>query len=212
MDLPERIKRIREGLNLKQLEVADRLGIDKSQYSKWEKRGKKLTVEQLESIAIALGVGLKDILFGQEEIPQDTQDFYKNKFEKSQLQKAFVVDNVLKFILNIDTLLQKKMVNYAVGEILHPRQKDYQAFVRCYCELGSEVFTLATWQKPIRKEASHFAHLEQSGEHLFDAQQPKQANQYKDAAFANIQQNHELWTINFINLTGFFRAAFEQGK
>ncbi|WP_299463877.1 helix-turn-helix transcriptional regulator [uncultured Microscilla sp.] len=208
MDIPKRIKDIREKQHLKQYEVADKMGIEPPQYNKWEKRGEKLSIEQLKQIATALGVSLKDILFGEDE--QTNPDLSKLEIALLQCktQNLYFVDNALKFILNIDTLLQKPVVKYAIGEVLNPKQKEHQAFVRCYCEVGSEIFTLATWQKPISKEAAYFARFEQNGEHLFNAEQQKEANQYKDAAFANIQQNHSLWTINFFNLTGFFRAAF----
>ncbi|EAY27244.1 helix-turn-helix domain-containing protein [Microscilla marina] len=208
MSISKRIKDIREQKGYTQKYMAGKLSIDQTNYGRFEKRGKKLTIEQLESIAAALGVSLKDILFGEAE--QTNPDLSKLEIALLQCktQNLYFVDNALKFILNIDTLLQKPLVKYAIGEILHPKQKDHQAFVRCYCELNNEVFTLATWQKPISQEASHFAHFEQNGEHLFSDHQRKEASQYKDAAFANIQQNHHQWTINFFNLTGFFRAAF----
>lgn len=212
MNIPKRIKEVRESKGFTQKGIADKLGIEASNYSRFEKRGKKLTIEQLESIAAALGVSLKDILFGGDE--QTSPDLSKLEIALLQCktQNLYFVDNALKFILNIDTLLHKPVVKYAIGEVLNPKQKEHQAFVRCYCEVGSEIFTLATWQKPISKEASHFARFEQNGEHLFNAEQQKEANQYKDMAFANIQQNHQQWTINFFNLTGFFRVAFGGGS
>jgi transcriptional regulator with XRE-family HTH domain len=210
MDIPKRIKDIREAKNLKQYEVAERIGVEPPQYNKWEKRGKKLTIEQLESIAVALGVSLKDILFGEDAATATTPTHeYKSQFEKSQLQKAFVIDNALKFILNLDHLLPQQALKYAIGETINHTHHDYQVFVRCYSEVGNQVFTLATWQKPIAQETALFASAPQDGEYLFDDNQQRQAHQYKDAAFANLQQNLDLWTINFMNLTAFFKAVLQ---
>ena len=75
--------------------------------------------------------------------------------------------------------------------------------------LSMVVFTLATWQKPIAQETALFASAPQDGEYLFDDNQQRQAHQYKDAAFANLQQNLDLWTINFMNLTAFFKAVLQ---
>lgn len=52
----EAIKAIRERLHLTQSEMAGLLGIDRQQYYYFEKRGDKLTVEQVKKIAAALGV------------------------------------------------------------------------------------------------------------------------------------------------------------
>lgn len=202
MDISKNIKDIREGKGLKQYEVADKLGMDRQNYSRLEKRDKKLTIEQLESIAEALGASLQDVLFGENRP-------IGNEFAYDQLKRGFLIDNVLKFILNIDNLLQQKTVNYTVGEMINEKQNDYQVFVRCHCNVGNEVFTLATWQKPIDKETSFFAKTGRSGEVFFDNTQQKQASQLKDMAFASIQQNPDYWTINFINLTAFFDQKFK---
>lgn len=202
MDISKNIKDIREGKGLKQYEVADKLGMDRQNYSRLEKRDKKLTIEQLESIAEALGASLQDVLFGENRP-------IGNEFAYDQLKRGFLIDNVLKFILNIDNLLQQKTINYTVGEMINEKQNDYQVFVRCHCNVGNEVFTLATWQKPINKESSLLANTGRSGEVFFDNTQQKQASQLKDMAFASIQQNPDYWTINFINLTGFFDQKFK---
>lgn len=57
-----KIAKIRESKNLKQSEVAERMGIDQPHYSRLEKRGDKLSIEQLKSIATALDVSINDLL------------------------------------------------------------------------------------------------------------------------------------------------------
>ncbi|MCU0445667.1 MAG: helix-turn-helix domain-containing protein [Microscillaceae bacterium] len=66
MEIHERIKLIRERKGLKQSDVADKIGIERPNFTHWEKRGKRLTFEQLEQIAEALEVSIKEILFGEQ--------------------------------------------------------------------------------------------------------------------------------------------------
>lgn len=213
MDMSQRIKELREGKRLKQSEIADKLGLEQANYSRIERKGDKLTLKELKEIASAMDISLKELMFNEPDNSElkdlKTQlDIEHKTVNQTALQKAYLLDNVLKFILNIDHLLSKKTVNYAIGEWLNSKKNEYNIFVRCYCEFGSEVFTLATWQKPIDKEESYFAKTGQDGEQLFNDAQQKQASQIKDAAFSNIQQNHEFWTINFINLMSFFGVVF----
>ncbi|MPR32385.1 helix-turn-helix domain-containing protein [Salmonirosea aquatica] len=62
MGIPERIKAIREGKRIKQIDVATSLNLDPSYYARLEKRGSKMTLDQLQSIADALGVSLGEVL------------------------------------------------------------------------------------------------------------------------------------------------------
>lgn len=79
MDIGKNIKAIREAKRIKQVEVAELLEVDNSYYAKLEKRGNKLTVEQLEKIAVALGVSIKELLFGEKEDSNDDIGYYKNR-------------------------------------------------------------------------------------------------------------------------------------
>ncbi|PWK28958.1 helix-turn-helix protein [Arcicella aurantiaca] len=62
MNIENRIKQIRESKRIKQIEIADALNMDNSQYAKLEKRGKKLSLEQIELIANALGVSVTELI------------------------------------------------------------------------------------------------------------------------------------------------------
>ncbi len=72
MDLTKRIIEIRESKKISKTEVAQALNIDLSNYFRVEKKGSKLTYEQIESISNALGVSVKEFLFGENEIIQTT--------------------------------------------------------------------------------------------------------------------------------------------
>ena len=221
MDIEKNIKDIRAKKGLLQKDVAERMGIENSNYNRFEKRGDKLTIEQLKQIAAALGVTMKDILFGQSNNPNTelsklelALSMERNATLQHKNQKIYYLDNVLKFILNIGSFLHKetRIVNFAVGEILSPQRNEYRTFVRLYCNFGQEVFTLATWQKTITKEEAYFAHSGQNGEILFDdvkdKKGQKKASQLRDVAFSDIQENPDCWKINFINLTTFFEEVF----
>lgn len=65
MNLSLNIKKLREAKRLTQNDIAERLGVDGSNYAKQEKRGNKLSIEQLEKIALALGVTVQELVFGE---------------------------------------------------------------------------------------------------------------------------------------------------
>ena len=56
MNISDNIKKIREEKRLSQAEISRRLNLDPSAYFRLEKRGNKLTLEQIEDIALALEV------------------------------------------------------------------------------------------------------------------------------------------------------------
>lgn len=87
MDISNSIRRLRESKHLTQQEVADKLQIERSNYARFEARGKKLSIEQLENIAQALGVSIFEILMDK---PQSTGPSHKEielEKENEQLKK-----------------------------------------------------------------------------------------------------------------------------
>jgi transcriptional regulator with XRE-family HTH domain len=62
MEVTKNIISIRESSGLKQSEIALRLGIDQPNYSRLEKRGDKLSIEQIKAIALALEVPVSELL------------------------------------------------------------------------------------------------------------------------------------------------------
>lgn len=74
MDISKNISSIRESKGIKQYQIAETLGIEPSNYSRLEKRGNKLTIEQLEDLAKALGVTIRELMFGEKlESLEETQ-------------------------------------------------------------------------------------------------------------------------------------------
>jgi len=70
MNLYDNIKAIREEKNLKQIEVANHIGVDKSAYSKIEKGMRALTVDELQKMAQLFNMTTDQILNHDGKIPQ----------------------------------------------------------------------------------------------------------------------------------------------
>lgn len=62
MELSKRIVSIRESKGMTQSDVAEILNTDRQNYSRLEKRGDKLSIEQVKAIATALDVPLNELL------------------------------------------------------------------------------------------------------------------------------------------------------
>lgn len=73
MDITARIGDIRRHKGVTQKALADQLGMDQGNYSKLEKRGVKMTLEQLQSIADALEVSVVELIGG--EVKADAGQF-----------------------------------------------------------------------------------------------------------------------------------------
>jgi transcriptional regulator with XRE-family HTH domain len=97
IDVAGRIKELREGKGLKQVDVAEKLGMERSNYSRLEKRGNDLSVNQIIDIANALGVTPIEILFPVEieAIRRGGLTIHKQNGELQALreQNAYMLEN-----------------------------------------------------------------------------------------------------------------------
>lgn len=98
MDISKSIRTVREEKRLTQLEVADKLQMERSNYARLEARGEKLSIEQLESIAEALGVSLFALLGQDEEI-----DNLLN--EKEKLEEE--INNIIEAKLLLENYIER---------------------------------------------------------------------------------------------------------
>ena len=71
MELTQNIKAIREGKGLKQIQVANYIGVDKSAYSKIEKGLRALTIEELCKMAQLFGMTTDQIIHYDGDIPKE---------------------------------------------------------------------------------------------------------------------------------------------
>lgn len=103
MDISKNIKAIREAKRLTQADIAERIGVDGSNYAKQEKRGSKLTVEQIEKIAGALGVSVVELLTGE---PQKVEDSEKVKELEKRVEE---LEQSLKEVRELKEYQQKSI-------------------------------------------------------------------------------------------------------
>ncbi len=85
MILADNIKEIREEKNLKQIEVATHIGVDKSAYSKIEKGSRALTVEELQKMAQLFNMTTDQIINYDGKIPQEVVIEDKTATEQMRL-------------------------------------------------------------------------------------------------------------------------------
>jgi transcriptional regulator with XRE-family HTH domain len=112
MDISKRIIEVREEKRKTQADLARLLGMEQSNYARLEKRGKKLTFEQIEKIALALGVTAKELLFGEED-----NTFYDVEIEGYDYREALM--------LPLLSFYYEYMTNYAWKTLLAKQKEKY---------------------------------------------------------------------------------------
>ncbi|AZB28696.1 helix-turn-helix domain-containing protein [Chryseobacterium balustinum] len=85
MSLADNIKDIREQKNLKQIEVANYIGVDKSAYSKIEKGTRSLAVEELQKMAQLFDMNTDQIINHDGSIPKEVVLEDKTELEQIRL-------------------------------------------------------------------------------------------------------------------------------
>jgi len=85
MILADNIKAIREEKNLKQIEVATHIGVDKSAYSKIEKGSRALTVDELQKMAQLFNMATDQVLNFDGKIPKEVVIKDKTTVEQMRL-------------------------------------------------------------------------------------------------------------------------------
>ena len=66
--ISENIKSLRRKANLKQYELANKIGVNNITMSKIEKGRSSLKLATIEKIAEVLGVGLEQVIFGEDTV------------------------------------------------------------------------------------------------------------------------------------------------
>lgn len=85
MSIADNIKSIREEKNLKQIEVATHIGVDKSAYSKIEKGTRAISVEELQKMAQLFNMTTDQILNYDGKIPKEVVIEDKTTAEQMKL-------------------------------------------------------------------------------------------------------------------------------
>ena len=108
MDLASNIKAIREERGLKQIEVADYIGVDKSAYSKLEKGTRALAVEELQKMAQLFNMTTDQVLNYDGKIPQEVNIEDKTAVEQMRLIQQLEEEDKQTIFRLIDKMLTNK--------------------------------------------------------------------------------------------------------
>lgn len=140
MDMSKTIIAAREAKGLKQSEVALRMNIDQPNYSRLEKRGKKLTLEQIDSIAAAIGVSASELIgieleagvanTENEELLRQNEE-YRKRIEELEARIASIEEsNKIKEELN--TLKQEQ----AQEKVRQVQEKVTEKMLECMYDIA----------------------------------------------------------------------------
>lgn len=131
MDLSDAIEHIRTAKKISKADMARALEMDSSYYVKFEKRGKKLSIEQLEAIAGALKVSVLQLLTwgeGQEPVVSNAEEVAQLQKENEELKKRVKeLEQAVRDKDKIDTLFAKQYQKQQVWLMNYFRFHVYQA-------------------------------------------------------------------------------------
>lgn len=114
MNISKNIISIRESKGIKQSEIAQMLDIEQSNYSRLEKRGHKLTLEQIEKIADALKVTVAEILGISTDLKNTSIEVEQLKKRNEELEdtlsdKKYIISDLHYFIEKIKNDLTESL-------------------------------------------------------------------------------------------------------
>jgi transcriptional regulator with XRE-family HTH domain len=108
MSLSENIKTIREQKNLKQIEVAIHIGVDKSAYSKIEKGSRALTIDELQKVAQLFNMTTDQIINHDGILPKEVIIEDKSAVEQMRLIQQLEDDDKQTIFKLIEKMLTNK--------------------------------------------------------------------------------------------------------
>ena len=115
MDLSERIKREREKRGIKQIDMANALNLERSNYTRLENRGNKMALEQIQAIADVIGVSMQELM-GIEDIVVKTKievkEVNNDNNQSIEINKRIIgLENIIKDKELIISFQEKKNVS-----------------------------------------------------------------------------------------------------
>jgi transcriptional regulator with XRE-family HTH domain len=108
ISLAENIKTIREENNLKQIEVATHIGVDKSAYNEIEKGLRALTAEELQKMSQIFNMTTDQIINYDGKIPTEVVIEDKTAVEQMRLIQQLEEDDKQTIFKLIDKMLTNK--------------------------------------------------------------------------------------------------------
>ena len=108
MSLHDNIKTIREEQNLKQIEVANHINVDKSAYSKIEKGARALTVEELQKMPQLFNMSADQVINYEGKEPKEVIIEEKTALEQMRLIQQLEEEDKQTIFKLIDKMLTNK--------------------------------------------------------------------------------------------------------
>lgn len=102
MNIGENIQNLRQAKGLLQADMAEKIGMDKSTYSRIEKKGNKIDFEEILKISKALDVTVLELISSTKD--DKTQQLetrlseIENELQQTEREKSLIVTNCLDFI------------------------------------------------------------------------------------------------------------------
>ena len=166
MTLTEKIARIREAKNLSKADIAKALNLDYAYYFRLEKKGNKLTYEQTEAIAGALGVTVVELItYGDEpntgpatvkrvqELEEKNAVLQDRLKDKELINKSYAI-----IIENSSNILTQELfqmfINYILGldsELLDQNEDEEERRADEYMTRFSNFWSIEDVFKPLTK-------------------------------------------------------------
>jgi transcriptional regulator with XRE-family HTH domain len=108
MEIHNNIKAIRIGKDLKQIEVANYIGVDKSAYSKIEKGLRNITVDELQKMGQLFNTTTDEIINFDGEIPKEVTIEDKSVVEQMNLIQELEEDDKTTIFKLVNKMLTNK--------------------------------------------------------------------------------------------------------
>jgi transcriptional regulator with XRE-family HTH domain len=147
MSLSKRISDLRLHRGLKQSELANLLDLSQSSYSRIENKAEKLTIEQLEKIAEALGVSAVELMTGEPQKVEDTGKVENLQKEIIELRRS--LENANKWLADKDLLIKHRDRDFAniqesATSFIYSQMVDYFAKEREFEYIGVKIVNRET--------------------------------------------------------------------
>jgi transcriptional regulator with XRE-family HTH domain len=108
MEVGKNIKRLREDRGIKQNEIADLVGMHRSNYSKIENGQREISVAALDKIAAFFNITLDELVHLGEDIPKEVSIEDKTTVEQIKLIQELDQEEKNMVFKMIETFLTKK--------------------------------------------------------------------------------------------------------
>jgi len=108
MGLGANIRTLREQRSIKQQEIADLIGMHRSNYSKIETEQREISVSALDKVASFFNVSIDELVHLDGELPQEVEIEDKTTMEQLKLMQELDEEERSMIFKMIDSLLTKK--------------------------------------------------------------------------------------------------------